>query len=321
MREALLLWIIGLSALREAQSLISSAVGRSGPACVSPQLSCRLPRPQLLIEQHQKGPSSSLGEEAGEDIGGGGPREGLVAASALASSAIIAEAVQLGGTAVLFYLAQQWTGASSPVEAVSLLVTYLQDMGGAGYAVFAGLMIFLQVVPVAAAFVLTLSAGALFGAVKGTALVLSCSTFSASISFLLSKSYGRGIVLKAVEQSPQYRAIDRAFANAGFATALTLITLLRLSPILPFSWANYVFGLSGVPWAPFSLGTFLGCFPAVTAYVSAGQLGAEIIVNGAESNSVLLGGGIAATLAAITIAGRVASQALRDMDLDLESIE
>jgi len=250
-----------------------------------------------------------------------GSQKGLAAAGALASSAIIAEGVQIGGTAILFYLAQRWTGASSPVEAVSLLIAYLQELGNAGYAVFATLMVFLQVVPVAAAFVLTLSAGAIFGVAKGTALVISCSTFSASISFLISRAYGRGLVLEAAEQSPQYQAIDRAFANAGFATALTLITLLRLSPVLPFSWANYVFGLSGVPWAAFSLGTFLGCLPAVTAYVSAGQLGAEIIVNGAESNNLLLAAGVVATVGAITIAGKVASQALRDMDLDLEGLE
>lgn len=253
--------------------------------------------------------------------GGGGPEDeentGLVAAGALASSAVIAEGVQIAGTAVLLYWGQQVTGTSSPVEAVSAMIQYLQDLGPAGYGVFAGTMIFLQVVPIAAAFVLTVSAGAIFGATKGTAVVLTCSTISATISFLISRRFGKRFVDAAFEESKQFKAIDAAFGDATFGTSLTLITLLRLSPVLPFAWANYVFGLSPVPWQAFSVGTFVGCLPAVAAYVSAGQVGAEIAVNGADANPALLALGAAATLGAISFAGNIATDALKDLDLDL----
>ena len=53
-------------------------------------------------------------------------------------------------------------------------------------------------------------------------------------------------------------------------------------------------------------------------YVSAGQAGAEIAVNGADSNPVVLGLGVAATIGAITVAGNIATSALKDLDLDLE---
>lgn len=128
------------------------------------------------------------------------------------------------------------------VQLVSMLITEIQDLGGLGYLVFAGLMIFLQaqhsrsvtspssalcpptpchpppppprhrvpceysvaqVVPIAAAFILTVSAGAIFGGVKGTAMVLTCSTISASISFAFSRSVGRDLVLEAAQESPQ----------------------------------------------------------------------------------------------------------------------
>ena len=123
--------------------------------------------------------------------------------------------------------------------------------------------------------------------------------------------------MDSARQSPQFLAIDAALANASFSTALTLIPLLRLSPILPFSWANYIFGLSSMQWTAFSLGTFLGCFPAVAAYVSSGQLGAEIVVNGGETDPLLLVLGVVATIAALTVAGNISTSALRDMDLDL----
>jgi len=243
---------------------------------------------------------------------------GVAAASALVSSAIIAEGVQIVGTAVLLYLGQRWTGTETPVEAVSALIEYIQSLGVQGYALFSALMISLQVVPIAAAFVLTVSAGAIFGAVKGTAVVLSCSTASATISFYISRTLGRERLLDYAQKSPQFRAIDTAFGEASFGTALTLITLLRLSPVLPFAWANYIFGLSPVSPLAFTLGTFGGCLPAVAGYVTAGQLGAEIAVNGADTPPQLLILGVAATLVAITVAGNIASSALKDMDLDLE---
>ena len=269
------------------------------------------------------------------------------AGGVLASSALIAEAVQIAGTAVLFYFGQQWTGTSDPVEAVAYMIDFLQQAGPAGYAYFAAAMITLQVIPVAAAFVLTVSAGAIFGAVKGTATVLTCSTISATISFLIARQFGRAKLMDAARESKQFRAIDAAFAEAEFGTSLTLITLLRLSPVLPFAWANYIFGLSPVPTAAFSIGTFVGCLPAVVTlahphataacpsfcrlaltvrlsgcaqfgYVSAGQVGAEIAVSGADSNPAVLALGIAATIGAITYAGKIATGALKDLDLDLE---
>ena len=128
---------------------------------------------------------------------------GVAAASALVSSAIIAEGVQIVGTAVLLYLGQRWTGTETPVEAVSALIEYIQSLGVQGYALFSALMISLQVVPIAAAFVLTVSAGAIFGAVKGTAVVLSCSTASATISFYISRTLGRERLLDYAQKSPQ----------------------------------------------------------------------------------------------------------------------
>ena len=44
---------------------------------------------------------------------------------------------------------------------------------------------------------------------------------------------------------------------------------------------------------------------------------AEIAVNGAESNPIVLGLGVAATLGAISFAGNIATNALKDLDVDL----
>ena len=45
---------------------------------------------------------------------------GVAVGGALASSAIVAEGIQIAGTAALLYLGQRYTGAESPVEVVHL---------------------------------------------------------------------------------------------------------------------------------------------------------------------------------------------------------
>ena len=102
--------------------------------------------------------------------------DGKAAAGALASSALLAEGVQYLGTALALAYAQERLGCSNPVETVSTLIEYVQGLGASGYALFAVTMIGLQVMPVANAFLLTVTAGAIFGAVPGTLLVLMCST-------------------------------------------------------------------------------------------------------------------------------------------------
>ena len=242
------------------------------------------------------------------------------AAGALASSAVLTELVAYAGTGVVLYVGQTLTGAESPVGAIGAWVEYIQSLGPAGYGVFAALLIFLQILPIASAFFVMVSAGAIFGFPEGAALVVGCSVFSASISFLLARAFLRDRVLDATQGSKQLAALDKAFATAGFGTSLTLITLLRLSPVLPFAWANYVFGASPAPLAAFSLGTLLGCTPSILAYVYAGAAGAELATT-SESPLLLGTVGVAATLAAVALAGNLANEALKELEVDLSAEE
>jgi len=66
-----------------------------------------------------------------------------------------------------------------------------------------------------------------------------------------------------------------------------------------------------------SVRTVLTPWLGLRSYVSAGQLGAEMVVNGAEANPLVLGIGILATVGAISVAGNIANEALKDMDIDL----
>jgi len=227
--------------------------------------------------------------------------------------------VQFVGTAGVLTYAQQQLGAESPVQTISALIEYVQSLGPAGYWLYGLTMIFLQVMPIANAFVLVVSAGAIFGVAGGTALALVCSTISATISFQIARTFGRELIEDSVSESAQFAALDKAFGEASFDKTLTLVTLLRVSPVIPFASGNYFFGLSPIPVSAFSLGTLLGCAPGIAAVVSAGSAGAEIAANGVGANPYMLGLGVAATLGAIRVAGDVATEALKGAGVDMST--
>ncbi len=56
---------------------------------------------------------------------------------------------------------------------------------------------------------------------------------------------------------PRFAAIDRAIGRDSFR----VVTLLRLSPLLPLAASNYLYGLTSVELAPYVLGSWLGMLP------------------------------------------------------------
>jgi uncharacterized membrane protein YdjX (TVP38/TMEM64 family) len=174
--------------------------------------------------------------------------DGAVAFGALASTALISEAIQVVGTGALIYAAKQFSGADDYAGAVAFLAEFFQGLGPIGYALYAAMQIFLQVVPVASAFVLTLSAGVVFGSTaKATALVSLASTSSAAISFVIARYVLRDRLLELARDNKTVLTLDRALSKADESTSFFVITLLRSSPLLPFSWASYLFGAPRMP--------------------------------------------------------------------------
>lgn len=193
--------------------------------------------------------------------------ESAVALGALASTAIISEGIQLLGTGGLIFLAKEFAGASDLPGAVDNLSAYFQGLGLAGYALYGAIMAFLQVIPLASAFVLTLSSGVIFGSTaKATALVSVASTTSAAIAFVIARYLLRDKLLEIASDNKTVLALDRALSKADFRTALLVIVLLRSSPLLPFSWASYLFGARARANRAVTPPDGWGCLPADPVY-------------------------------------------------------
>ncbi|KAG1363646.1 TVP38/TMEM64 family membrane protein [Cocos nucifera] len=193
---------------------------------------------------------------------------------------------------------------------------FIEGYGPAGYALFVLVYAGLEILAIPA-IPLTMSAGLLFGSVTGTIIVSISGTMAASVAFLIARYFARERILKLVEGNKKFLAIDKAIGENGFR----VVTLLRLSPLLPFSLGNYLYGLTSVKFVPYVLGSWLGMLPGTWAYVSAGAFGRAIIqeesevgLPGGNGQLVTLGLGLLFTAIAAAYVTRLAKDAVKDLE-------
>jgi uncharacterized membrane protein YdjX (TVP38/TMEM64 family) len=157
--------------------------------------------------------------------------------------------------------------------------------------------------------VLTLGAGLIFGVARGTLVVVLAATVASALAFLLARSVARGRVEGWARTSPRFEAIDQAVREQGWK----VVALLRLSPLVPFSLSNYLYGLTAVSFWPYVLATAVAIVPGTLLYVSLGAAGRAVAARDGRSplEWTLLGVGLLATAAATVLVGRAARRALQ----------
>ncbi|MFT7462972.1 MAG: putative membrane protein YdjX (TVP38/TMEM64 family) [Pseudohongiellaceae bacterium] len=195
-------------------------------------------------------------------------------------------------------------------------VAWVEALGPWGPLALVGLYI-VACVALAPASVLTLGAGAVFGVVQGTIAVFIGATLGASAAFLVGRYLARDWVASKVAGNPRFSAIDRAVSREG----LKIVVLTRLSPVFPFNLLNYAYGLTGVTFRDYFIGS-LGMLPGTLMYVYLGSVGAAAAgsaggTDGAEDAGAA-GGlglevvGLLATIVVTVFVTRIASRALNE---------
>lgn len=154
---------------------------------------------------------------------------------------------------------------------------------------------------------LIVACGWLYG-VPGAALSLLAAVASAATSFSVARALAGKEAAQALLERPRVRALAELAAEGGVLTAV----LVRLSPLLPFTPANAVMGLTPLRLRDLVLGTALGMAPGMLLYSWAGSLlpSAEAIEQGASLHTgvvwIMLGGAmLAAALLGATAARRL----------------
>ena len=219
-----------------------------------------------------------------------------------------------GALAVLALLLAGTAAARLMPQAVladmQALLRLLRSLGAAGSLLFFALQVTVALSGILPAALLGVAAGALYGLGAGFALASVSTLGGAWIAFLLARSACRPGVMRMLRGRRRLQDFDARLAREGWR----LVTLLRVSPVMPFSLTSYALGLSAVTERDYLLGT-LACLPALFGYVLIGVLaGAGLDAPAAAGGPVrelLLAAGALATLVLTLRLGRLVAAVLR----------
>ena len=111
----------------------------------------------------------------------------------------------------------------------------------------------------------SLAAGALFGPVWGSLLVIAGATAGAVGAFEVARRIGRQRTRRLVGE--RVLRADAWVQRRGLSGVIGL----RLLPVVPFNALNYAFGLSSVRRRDHVVGTAIGIVPGSVAFVALGD--------------------------------------------------
>ena len=218
------------------------------------------------------------------------------------------------GAAVAIALLIVWWAGREIAPWVLGIVAHIQDLGAIAPVAFV-LVYAVAVVALIPASLLTIAAGAVFGLVKGAVYAFTGALVGSTAAFLLGRHTFRHLVTRRLARNPRFAAVERAVSAQG----RRIVFFLRLSPLVPFNFLNYALGLTTISLTDFVLAS-AGMIPGTIVYTYGGKVTGEALALAGQaqvprnaSYYVLLLGGLAATVAATTLATRTARRALRDV--------
>jgi uncharacterized membrane protein YdjX (TVP38/TMEM64 family) len=198
-----------------------------------------------------------------------------------------------------------------PIGKVVVKLDQILDRLGPFAIVVFVLAYIINAVALGPAWLFALAAGLAFGLVRGGLIVWFSATIAAGIAFLIARYLARHRVEKFARKNEKFEAVDRAIAKSGWKVAL----MLRISPLLPYTIANYLYGLTAIRFWPYMFATAIGIVPMVAVYVSIGAAGREAALaraGGHQSKTewIVLGVGLLLTIAAGVLIARGAKREL-----------
>lgn len=188
---------------------------------------------------------------------------------------------------------------------------WIKDLGFAGMLAFAALYVVACVLLLPGS-ILTLGAGAIYGVVQGSILVSIASTLGATAAFLVGRYLARDWIAQKIERNEKFKAVDDAVAREGWK----IVGLTRLSPVFPFNFLNYAYGVTQVSLRDYFFASWIGMMPATIVYVYFGSLAGSVATLGEDGREksiiewVLFGVGLAAAFAVTYYVTKVARNAL-----------
>lgn len=122
--------------------------------------------------------------------------------------------------------------------------------------------------------VLTLAAGALFGAVPGALYSLVGATLGATLAFVIARYLAADWVAR--KAGGRLKQLIEGVEAEGWR----FVAFVRLAPLFPFNLVNYALGLTRIPLVAYAAASFVCMFPGALAYAWLGHTGREALTGG-----------------------------------------
>lgn len=147
--------------------------------------------------------------------------------------------------------------------------TTLDGFGRYAVPAYVGVYVLVCLLPAGPTGVLTVAGGVLFGFAVGFPAVLVGAVIGSLVAFAIGRALGRDAVHRV--SGERVRALDAKVRRHGFVTVL----VARLVPLVPFSTANFAFGLTSVHLRAYLVATALGILPGSAVFVAVGAFGTD----------------------------------------------
>lgn len=158
-------------------------------------------------------------------------------------------------------------------------------------------------------------AGWAFGFWFGLLLMVIGVVGSATVSYFINLRLTGDTLTALTERNARADAIHRALTNEGYFKTTSVITLIRMSVVMPFAFTNFFLAAARVPISSFVLGTFLGMLPRSGAMVLLGA-GLSVLTFDNFNDVWFLAAGIPATVILIIVIGVMSRRALDRLTLE-----
>lgn len=160
------------------------------------------------------------------------------------------------------------TGLTEWLTDIQSLQQFILRTGYAGYLLYLFLFIICAVC-LAPGSVLVIAGAVAFGPWLGALLSLIAATISSSLSFLIARLIGREWIVSRFGHHDIFQKIEAGIENYG----IDFLILTRLVPLFPYNIQSYAYGLTSMPFWPFTLISALTMLPGLLLYsFMAGEL-------------------------------------------------
>ncbi len=119
--------------------------------------------------------------------------------------------------------------------------------------------------------------GALFGPYLGSAFNLLGGTLGAALAFLFARYIARDWA--QAKAGPRLQSIMRSVDEEDWR----FVAFVRLVPVIPYNIANYLLGVTRIPFPRYVLATLVFMAPSTVAYTWIGHAGRQAIAGDTEN--------------------------------------